>query len=493
MGNGEDNKAGKISLMPMATVSVQFGDVQVVLDGIKAEDPTLRFTASQALCHPFGKQKLTSALKPLVGLLGDPTYFVRWSAALALGELGDPRAVKPLVGRLGDGNFCVKIAAANSLGKLGHPYAVEPLIGSLDPTKEQHTHVRAAVARALGAIRDERALPHLLKSLKNEEFAVVISAISGALGEFDDNAVVEPLIRSLDTMSININAAISLGKLRNSVTDKQVTEMLYFMKNGSNYQHRTGCALAIGEIGRDGTSYYLKEAAESDSSMAVRWAVAKVMHKTGNQAEALKLLLGLLKQDETAVSEAALESVIELLSNVSSTRDLLSSAVIELDDSVRVSAAIEAADSYLRLVSTLGISEKEPPGKRSFFDAGIAKMEEMAGIRETIKKIAKLEKSGNAAAVGSLRELLKDDNGHVRKAASESLERLLKKANYPDVDAALGDSSSGDQVKRVGKAATIFAENTRTMAFDGKVLSRRVDSKTAPTVPDFPGKSKTRT
>jgi HEAT repeat protein len=58
--------------------------------------------------------------------------WLRRDAALALGEVGDPRSTDVLVEALKDKNKDVRSAAAEALGKMGgHPGAVEDLLDSL--------------------------------------------------------------------------------------------------------------------------------------------------------------------------------------------------------------------------------------------------------------------------------------------------------------------------------------------------------------------------
>lgn len=384
-----------------------------------------------------------------------------------------------MVEKFGDGNFCVRVVIANALGKIGHSYAVEHLIEYLDPDKEPHMFVRAAVAEALGKIKDKQAFTPLLEGLKREG-GVVLLAIAEALGNFDDKRAVEPLIKSLGTSrNVNKEAAISLEKLSRYVTNEHILDMLYMLKNGHTYQLRAGCALAIGEIGRDGTLNYLKEAAMNDTSMSVRWAVAKTLRKAKNKREALPILLKLLHDTKKSVRETASESILELTSDTDSStvKQLLSVALIALDDKERESAVREAAEKYLKLAEHLKTDEEKEREAEiaeisSFFDCELKKMEEIADIKEILERIETLEDKGGEDAVESLMEFLENKDERVRKAASEALERLLEKANSPEVDAALKDDSCEETITRIKNAAKKYMGDAKTMMFDGKVFSR---------------------
>ena len=60
------------------------------------------------------------AVQLLIEALGDGEWYVRWYAAMALGEIGDARAVEPLIELLGDESEYIRKYAADALKKLGH-------------------------------------------------------------------------------------------------------------------------------------------------------------------------------------------------------------------------------------------------------------------------------------------------------------------------------------------------------------------------------------
>jgi HEAT repeat protein len=79
--------------------------------------------------------------------LGDDAPETRWTAAMVLGRLGDPRAEDPLISALVDPHGEVRRQAAASLGFLG-AVAAKPaleLLAASDP----RSSVRAEAAAAL--------------------------------------------------------------------------------------------------------------------------------------------------------------------------------------------------------------------------------------------------------------------------------------------------------------------------------------------------------
>lgn len=83
-------------------------------------------------------------------LLGDDSYKVRLTAALALGKLGDASAVAPLSKALADSHRLVRGTAAESLGRLGNPAAAAALKSLL--VKESDPFVRGKAEKALAAL-----------------------------------------------------------------------------------------------------------------------------------------------------------------------------------------------------------------------------------------------------------------------------------------------------------------------------------------------------
>lgn len=95
----------------------------------------------------------------------------RSKAAEELGRLRDQRAVDSLIAVLEDTvedvTWSIQVAAATALGQIGDIRAVDPLIKALLRSRE--SPVRASAARALGLLKDQRAIPALTARL-NDQF-----------------------------------------------------------------------------------------------------------------------------------------------------------------------------------------------------------------------------------------------------------------------------------------------------------------------------------
>lgn len=106
------------------------------------------------------------AVKPLLAALKNGSQRVRWGAAVALGEIGNPTAIRPLIEQVGvnRNDDYVRQAVSVALGRFG-PVAVEILSDSL---KHKDWGMRAGAADAVGIIGDAQSVRPLLDVLQDE-------------------------------------------------------------------------------------------------------------------------------------------------------------------------------------------------------------------------------------------------------------------------------------------------------------------------------------
>jgi len=146
----------------------------------------------------FGKESLPC----LVKFLQDENEEVRNFAAVMLGDIGNRRAVEPLIKALSDKDLNVSHSAAEALGKIGDRSALFPLIELL----KGDFWVQFSAISALGAMRDYRAVPHLLEILNNE---VLAEPVVLALGEIRDPRALYPLGKILPTVDIGLAGLVA--------------------------------------------------------------------------------------------------------------------------------------------------------------------------------------------------------------------------------------------------------------------------------------------
>jgi HEAT repeat protein len=174
-----------------------------LLAALTHTDWLVRLHAVEAL----GKTKSPEAVASLLSVLfNDQDRAVREDAIRALGQIGDARAVEFLVtamqtpgmrplavealGRIGDRSALPVLIAV--LERVDQPEISRPVEGCGDQWDEERLTL-GEVVRALGAIRDEAAIPSLMKALR---YTVTRAEAADALTRFG-SAVIAPLLAVL--------------------------------------------------------------------------------------------------------------------------------------------------------------------------------------------------------------------------------------------------------------------------------------------------------
>ncbi|MDR4478429.1 MAG: HEAT repeat domain-containing protein [Nitrospira sp.] len=170
-----------------------------------------------------------SALGPvsvpaLAGCLGDPALQVQESASAILASIADARVFRPLIDALGSRDWIVRMHAAKGLGRIGDPEAVAALMPLL---QDKVKAVREEVSGALAAI-GTAAVEGLIHALEHDDWLVRLHAVE-ALGKLKSPASVDPLLRALFNerdSAIREDVVRALGALRDArAVDYLVTVM----------------------------------------------------------------------------------------------------------------------------------------------------------------------------------------------------------------------------------------------------------------------------
>ncbi|PWR71974.1 HEAT repeat domain-containing protein [Methanospirillum lacunae] len=122
------------------------------------------------------------AVEPLLSLLHDPDWRIRYRAAEALGLIRSIEPVQELIQACNDEKDHVRYMAAKSLGIIRDARAVQTLIHMLN---DEHQYTRGIAATGLALIGDSTA--------KRE--------IEAALARETDQTVKEKMIQSLKTLN----------------------------------------------------------------------------------------------------------------------------------------------------------------------------------------------------------------------------------------------------------------------------------------------------
>jgi HEAT repeat protein len=232
------------------------------------------------------------AVEPLIAALKDGDLDVRLGATAALAKIGAP-AVEPLIAALKDGDLDVRLGATAALAKIGAP-AVEPLIAAL---KDGDWNVRQAAAGALGEIGAPAVEP-LIAALKDGDWWV-----RGAAAKALRKIGWKP-----DKSEAGAHYLIAQGKWDECVKigAPAVEPLIAAFKDG-DLDVRRAAAGALGAIG-DARAVEPLIAALKDGDFDVRWAAARALGEIGD-ARAVEPLIAALKDEVSHRRWAAAEAL----------------------------------------------------------------------------------------------------------------------------------------------------------------------------------------
>jgi HEAT repeat protein len=263
--------------------------IRALQDRFVSPDEWCRSSFIDSAVDALGRLKAREAVPVLVQLLTRDD--LRWAAASALAEIGDPAAVEPLIGcmssmqtlvpvikalaKLGDDRAArpiqtvltsenvpgyLKIAAAGALTRLGIGSTRDVLI---DGMKAEESIVPATAAEILGNIKEEKALPLLDEALADPDSEVRFAA-AVALAHLRDRRALDILSYALAPPWEN-----NLGKDYDVSGDKFRTAMMALSELGSEeaikiirrilterraYYSRFKCCAAVDALARIGTN-----------------------------------------------------------------------------------------------------------------------------------------------------------------------------------------------------------------------------------------------
>lgn len=165
--------------------------------------------------------------------------------------------VKKLIKALEDSNKGIRVKSARALGKIKDEKAVAPLMKAIEAG-----NIGSPAIEALGGIRDPESVGPLVKILgHNNRVMRIHTAI--ALGKIGDPGAVEPLIKSLQDKDGDVvrHVAEALGRIGDA---KAIEPLLKVLNKGGDYV-REGAAEALKMLGWQPTNdeigirYYIAE------------------------------------------------------------------------------------------------------------------------------------------------------------------------------------------------------------------------------------------
>jgi len=257
------------------------------------------------------------AVEPLITALRHPRVEVRTQTTQILGRIGDVRSVELLIEVPQDKEPELRAQAVRALGEVGDLQAIAPL---LDALKGRDESGRRHAAEALAEI-GEPAVDILKTELTNTHSSVRKHAAAAlgiiglpqavrALGKIRDKRAVRALISAQkdDVVEVRREAAEALGRIGRVDSIEPLTRAL---RKDEALEVRSQAAEALGEIGDTRTVLSLITAL-GDTESHVRECVAKVLGKMGD-SQAIEPLTNLFEHEtHEKVKKAAADALHRL-------------------------------------------------------------------------------------------------------------------------------------------------------------------------------------
>ncbi len=187
-------------------------------------DPSLVGDLASAPVEWAGwSREMAPLFDALVERLRQDEAAIRRNALVLLCALEDGRIIPLLLSALTDPDATVREQAAIGIGRYARHLPASPHVADAVPLllvtlADPQPSVRAQAARALGLVRDARAVDPLIAALTDPVEAVRTAAVA-ALGAFPDDRVAEALARALVDPAVGVGrqAVTSLGRIKASV------------------------------------------------------------------------------------------------------------------------------------------------------------------------------------------------------------------------------------------------------------------------------------
>mgnify|MGYP000845429115 FL=1 len=157
-------------------------------------------------------------LAPLTQALGSRDWIVRMHAAKGLGRIGDPETVPALMPLLQDKVKAVREEASSALAAIG----VAAMAGLIDALQHDDWLVRLHAVEALGKLKSADAVEPLLRALFNERDSAIREDVVRALGAIRDGRAVEYLVAVMKEPGLRLLAVEALGH----IGDRRVVPIL---------------------------------------------------------------------------------------------------------------------------------------------------------------------------------------------------------------------------------------------------------------------------
>ncbi|MDD5436422.1 MAG: HEAT repeat domain-containing protein, partial [Candidatus Omnitrophica bacterium] len=387
------------------------------------------------------------AIPRLIDLLRDENPYIRESAVIALGKIGDPVALPPLLKVLEQeplgsaqwnsdrrGNICDAVKEAIvKMGKQGEPLIVEAL------TSENYS-IKSAAPEILAAI-DPSAMALIAKNINDEAQSIRLSTIRG-LGIIGSPEAVDLLAKALEDKDGYVKRE-ALKAILSAKDKKRAAEILSKFLDDEDDDMRKAAAEALGEA---------------------------------EDAQAIQSLIGMMDDKDLRVREAAISS----LRKIKPAPQLLEGLSLAYERSDR--EKIGRLESILNIVDPQALRdwkkerfEKELPAvqKIGLYTAmGLVASVVLGAIAYVLVKVFRLRRSGKTIGLLILALVLLSPLAFTQPTlaqappvASQNIDRSVTQNRDPDIKELTRRLKSNDEnVRQAAKNALVKIGNPAVQA-----------------------------
>lgn len=255
------------------------------------------------------------AIAHLISKLKSSDVNEREEAVWTLGESRDPRAVAPLVkvlrDRAEDGQ--VRMSAAMALGATGSGNAVEPLITCVREDMKMRTGILAGCIGALGELKDPRAVPVLLKVLRNRADDWIYREMAArALGNIGDPEAMDDLITAAYMADTRHDAIAALSKIGDARAAETLIEALDEEEDSSTAEAAKAGLLNIGAPAVPALINEVENFSPEYTESKKRAAIAEILGMLCD----IRAMAPLIKIGENDVSSLVKKSAVKALERI---------------------------------------------------------------------------------------------------------------------------------------------------------------------------------
>lgn len=252
-------------------------------------------------------------LSPIKRVLSDKTYGNYWDRLKAINKLkavNSKEAAIMLTALFDDDEAPIRESALMALVSFTDKNAIDYLTATalVNPQSKQQ---RFYTAWALGMIKDETTLSHLLKALNNEADEEALSRIIRSISNLPNNTQAEDsLIKRLSdsSLTVRVSAIESLGLMGSAKSYTTILKWAY----APNPTVRVAALEAIARIKPQESTGYLESALKDPLPEVRITALETLMKHKADRALTLKSASDLLRDKNPAVRATAVQSLREL-------------------------------------------------------------------------------------------------------------------------------------------------------------------------------------